>query len=133
MIFNLSCSIDVSVNDGISSKYEEIIYESLEKVIKLIIKANHEIMIMKYDLKFIFYHIFINLIDYWLFIFQWNDKFYINLFLSFNLQIVSYIFNFFFKVLHWVFESLLHWNLMYYLNDFLFVFSSNIELKNLAK
>ena len=70
MIFNLFYSIDASVNDGISSKYEKINYEPLEKAIKLVAKANHEIVIMKYDLKTTFHHISINSIDYWLFIFQ---------------------------------------------------------------
>ena len=133
MIFDLFCSIDASVNDGIPSKYEKINYKPLEKAIKLIIKVNHEIMMIKYDLKIIFHYILISSVDYWLLIFQWNDKFYIDLFLSFNLRIVSRIFNLFFEVFHWVFELLLYWDLTHYLNDFLFIFSSDIELKNLAK
>ena len=64
MIFDLFCSIDASVNDEISSKYEEISYESLEKAIKLVAKANHEAMMMKYDLKITFHHIFISSVDY---------------------------------------------------------------------
>ena len=64
MIFDLSCSIDASVNDEISSKYEEINYESLEKAIKLVTKVNYKVMMMKYDLKIIFHHILVNLIDY---------------------------------------------------------------------
>ena len=54
----------MSVNDRISSKYEKINYESLEKAIKLVIKANHEIVMMKYDLKITFHHILVNSIDY---------------------------------------------------------------------
>ena len=64
MIFNLFYSIDILVNDRILSKYEEINYEFLEKAIKLITKTSHEIMMMKYDLKITFHHIFINSIDY---------------------------------------------------------------------
>ena len=64
MIFNLFYSIDILINDKISLKYKEINYELLEKVIKLVIKTSHEIMMMKYDLKIIFHHILINSIDY---------------------------------------------------------------------
>ena len=64
MIFNLSCTIDASVNDGISSKYEKISYEPLEKAIKLITKANHKTMMMKHDLKIAFHHILISPINY---------------------------------------------------------------------
>ena len=64
MIFDLFCSIDVSVNDRIPSKYEKINYQPLEKAIKLVTKANHEAMIMKHNLKITFHHILINSIDY---------------------------------------------------------------------
>ena len=133
MIFNLFYSINILVNDGILLKYEKISYKSLEKAIKLVIKVNYEIIMIKYDLKFTFHHILISSINYWLFIFQWNNKFYINLFLSFNLWIASCIFNLFFEAFHWVFELLLHWDLMYYLNDFLFIFFLDIEFKDFAK
>ena len=64
MIFDLFCPIDMSVNDGILSKYREINYESLEKAIKLIAKTDHEVVMMKHDLKFTFYHILVSLVDY---------------------------------------------------------------------
>ena len=64
MIFNLFYSINILINDEISLKYKKISYKSLEKAIKLVIKANHEIIIMKYDLKITFHHILINSIDY---------------------------------------------------------------------
>ena len=64
MIFNLSYLINILINDKILLKYKKINYKSLEKVIKLVIKINHEIIIIKYDLKFIFHYILINFIDY---------------------------------------------------------------------
>ena len=64
MIFDLFCSIDASVNDGIPSKYEEISYESLEKAIKLVAKTSHEVMMMKCDLKITFCHILVSPVDY---------------------------------------------------------------------
>ena len=64
MIFDLSCPIGASVNDGIPPKYEEINYEPLEKAIKLVAKINHETVMMKYDLKTTFHHIFVSPVDY---------------------------------------------------------------------
>ena len=64
MIFNLFYSINALINDGISLKYEKISYKSLEKAIKLIIKVNYEIIMIKYDLKFTFHHILISFINY---------------------------------------------------------------------
>ena len=64
MIFDLFCSIDASINDEIPSKYEKISYKSLEKAIKLVAKVDYEIVMMKYDLKITFHHIFISSVDY---------------------------------------------------------------------
>ena len=133
MIFDLSCPTGASVNDGIPPKYGEISYEPLEKAIKLVAKAGRGAVMMKRDLKAAFRHIPVSPVDYWLLIFQWNDKFYADLFLPFGLRTAPRIFNLFSEALHWVFESLLHWDLTHYLDDFLFVFPSGTELKDPAK
>ena len=98
-------------------------------IIQLIAQVEKDIVMMKWDLKSTFRHISINSYDYWLFIFEWNDKFYIDMFLSFELWMILWIFNLFFEVLHWVFEILLGWNLTYYLNDFLFIFLFDIDIQ----
>ena len=101
----------------------------MEIVIRLIVQVGKDIIIMKQDLKSAFHYILINSYDYWLFIFEWNDKFYINIFLSFELWMISWIFNLFSKALHWIFEILLDWNLIYYLNNFLFIFPPDIDIQ----
>jgi len=88
-------------------------------------------IMMKWDLKSIFRYISINSCDHWLFIFEWLDKYYINLFLLFDFRMISCIFNLFFEILHWIFEILFHWNLTHYLNDFLFIFKSQIDLSSI--
>ena len=42
------------------------------------------------------------------------------------------IFNLFSEVLHWIFETLFHWNLTHYLDDFLFVFKPQTNLSSIA-
>ena len=44
----------------------------------------------------------------------------------------SCIFNLFSEALHWIFETLFHWNLTHYLDDFLFVFKPQTDLSSIA-
>ena len=71
--------------------------------------------------------IFINSLDYWLFLFKWESKIYMNIFLSFNLYIISFIFNFFNKDLYWILKWIFNHNIIHYLDDFLFIQDSNSE------
>ena len=98
----------------------------------MITQIERRTMMMKWDLKSIFYHILINPCDYWLLVFEWQEKFYMNMFLSFDLRIASWIFNFFAEALHWVFKTLEEWNVIHYLDDFLFVFPSGIDTTYLS-
>ena len=51
-----------------------------------------------------------------------------DIFLSFDLYTTPRIFNLFAEALHWIFEILHEWNVIYYLDDFLFIFSSNTDI-----
>ena len=130
MIFNLSYSEFISINNNILKEFDAIIYESLDIMIQLIMQIEKEIIIFKHDLKFIFRYIFINSLDYWLLIFKWNDKYYIDIFLSFELRTTSRLFNLFAKVLYWVFEFLYKWKVTHYLNNFLFIFLSRTNIND---
>ena len=59
--------------------------------------------------------------DYWLFIFEWDGKLYIDLFLPFGLRTAPFIFNLFSEGLHWISEWVFTRDLVHYLDDFLFV------------
>ena len=85
-------------------------------------------MMMKHDFKAMFCHISINSCDYWLLLFEWNEQFFVDIFLLFDLRIISHIFNLFTEALHWIFEILYEWNIIHYLNDFLFIFFSYTEI-----
>ena len=69
--------------------------------------------------------IFINSLDYWLFLFEWKSRIYINIFLSFDLYIISFIFNFFDEDLYWILKWVFNYNIIHYLDDFLFIQDSN--------
>jgi hypothetical protein len=79
---------------------------------------------MKRDLKSAFCHIPVKSRDYWLLIFEWQGKYYVYLFLPFDLRTAPRIFNLFSEALDWIFET---WTLTHYLNDFLFVFKPQTD------
>ena len=55
-----------------------------------------------------------------------------NIFLSFDLCIAPRIFNLFAEALYWIFEIFEEWNVTHYLDDFLFIFSSDIDTTQLS-
>jgi hypothetical protein len=107
MIFDLSCPAEMSVNDGIPTQYAEIAYDSLEKAIHLVAQAGQGAVMIKRDLKSAFRHIPVSPDEHWLLIFEWNNKFYVDMFLPLGLRTAPRIFNLFSEALHWVFETLL--------------------------
>jgi len=121
-IFDLSSPEGHSVNDGIPKQYGSIVYETINDAIWLVAQAGKGAVMMKRDLKSAFRHIPINPCDYWLLLFEWQGKFYVDMFLPFGLRTAPRIFNLFAEALHWIFETLEEWNVTHYLDDFLFVF-----------
>jgi len=132
-IFDLSFPESFSVNDGIPKEFDAISYESLNIAIRLIAEAGPMAVLMKRDLKSTFRHIPVSPLDQWLFIFEWNDKFYVDMFLSFGLRTAPRIFNLFAEALHWIFEELLKWKATHYLDDFLFIFPPGTDVSKLSK
>jgi len=122
MIFDLSCPEFNSVNDGIPKEYGAIIYETLQDAMQLVAKAGVGAIMIKRDLKSAFRHIPLCIDQYWLFIFEWEDRFYVDMFLPFGLRTAPRIFNLFSEALHWIFEFIHGWSVTHYLDDFFFVF-----------
>ena len=132
-IFDLSFPESSSVNDGIPKEFGAISYESLDTAIRLVSEAGPEAVLMKRDLKSAFRHISVSPLDHWLLIFEWNGKFYVDMFLPFGLRTAPRIFNLFAEALHWIFEELLKWRVTHYLDDFLFVFPPGTDISKLSK
>ena len=64
MIFDLSYSKFKSINNDIFKEFDIIIYEFLDIMIQLIAQIEKEIIMLKYNLKFVFQYILINPFDY---------------------------------------------------------------------
>jgi len=128
VIFDLSSPEGSSVNNGIPIEFGTITYETLSDAIRLVAQAGKGAVMMKHDLKSVFRHVPIHPCDYWLLIFEWNGKFFVDMFLPFGLRTAPRIFNLFAEALHWVFETLLEWNCTHYLDDFLFVFPPGTDI-----
>ena len=132
VIFDLSSPEGHSVNDGIPKEYGSITYETLNDAIRLVAQAGKGAVMMKRDLKSAFRHIPISPCDYWLLLFEWQGKFYVDMFLPFGLRTAPCIFNLFAEALHWILETLHEWNVTHYLDDFLFVFPPGTDIAPLS-
>jgi hypothetical protein len=107
LIFDLSSPEHRSVNDGIPPRYGSIVYETLQDAIRPVARAGRGAVMMKRDLKSAFRHVPVSSSDHWLLIFEWQGKYYVDMFLPFGLRTAPRIFNLFSEALHWVFETLM--------------------------
>ena len=100
-------------------------------MIQLITQIDKSAMLTKRDLKAAFHHISVHSYNYWLLVFEWNEQYFMNMFLFFELRTAPRIFNLFAETLHWVFEMLYKWNVTHYLDDFLFIFLSHTDISSI--
>ena len=120
-IHDLSFPHSSSVNDGIPKHYGTLQYQTLDDAIKLITSAGRYSKLRKHDLEDAFRMIPVSPYDYWLFVFEWNNTLYVDIFLPFGLRTSPFIFNLFAEGLHWILEHVFHRQLVHYLDDFLLV------------
>jgi hypothetical protein len=69
-IHDLSFPNDISINDDISSHYDNLMYQTLDDAIRLIGRQDRSVVLCKRDLRDIFRTIPLSPFDYWLFIFE---------------------------------------------------------------
>ena len=122
VIFDLSCPTGRSVNDGIPQEYGCIAYEPLQRAIDMVTNAGQGAIMIKCDLKSAFRHIPVSPEDRWCLIFEWQGKYYVDMFLPFGLRTSPRIFNLFSEAVHWVLEEKHSWSITHYLDDFFSVF-----------
>ena len=127
-IYDLSFPQGSSVNDGIPKAYGSLIYETLDQAVALISKHGRGTCLRKRDLKDAFRRIPVSPLDYWLLLFEWQGRLYIDIFLPFGLRTSPFIFNLFGEGLHWIFDKVFHRELVHYLDDFLFINDPDPEL-----
>ena len=90
-IFDLSCPRGKSVNDGIKPEYGALQYESFEAALDEIRKLGKNTVMVKRGLKSAFRYIPVCVDDHNFLVFEWNGKFYIDLFLPFGLRTAPFI------------------------------------------
>ncbi len=120
-IHDLSYPIASSVNDGIPEIYGTLQYQTLDDAIQLIATHGRNAILRKRDLQDAFRMIPLSPYDYWLFLFEWEGKLYMDIFLPFGLRTSPFIFNLFAEGLHWILEQVFDRQLVHYLDDFLLV------------
>ena len=83
---------------------------------------------MKKDLAKTFRHMSMIEIDWWLLSFFWEDDYYYDRFLLFDLRISFYIFDLLVKALHWILLIVFHWVIiLHYLDDFFAILLSRVD------
>ena len=83
---------------------------------------------MKRDLAKTFQHMSIIEIDWWLLSFFWENDYYYDRFLLFDLHIFFYIFDLLIKALHWILLIVFHWIIiLHYLDDFFAILLSRVD------
>jgi hypothetical protein len=128
LIFDLSCPDGKSFNDGIPVDYGSISYESLRTATCMVAKAGRRAKMIKQDLKSAFRYVPVSLLDQWCLIFEWEGRYYVELFLPFGLRTSPRIFNLFSEAIHWILEMIHGWSISHYLDNFFTVFSPHMEL-----
>jgi hypothetical protein len=121
-IHDLSYPLQHSVNAHINPTYGSLKYTKIDDILKKVIRAGRNCLIMKRDLKEAFRNIPIASQMQWLLGFQWENSFYIERCLPFGLSTAPVLFNLFAEGLHWILESWLQWDFLdHYLDDFLLI------------
>lgn len=128
LIFDLSCPEGRSVNDGIPKEYGAISYEALQWALDLVANIGPGAVMIKRDLKSAFRGIWVSFDDHWCLIFEWNGKYYVDMFLPFGLRTSPRIFNLFAEAIHWVLEQRHGWAVSHYLDDFFAAFPPASEI-----
>ena len=128
MIFDLSCPQGHSVNDGIPKEFSALDYESFQHALHLVAQAGPNSLLLKKDLKTAFRCVGISPLDWYLFIFCWHGKYYVDMFLPFGLRTSPRIYNLFAEGIHWTLEHSFNWIVSHYVDDFLGIFAPGTNL-----
>ena len=96
----------IFVNAHISKTWDALKYTTFDEILETLTKQNIEITLIKRDLFDAFKHILVAKSNWWLLRFFWDDHYYIDRFLSFELRIALFLFNFITKALHWMLITL---------------------------
>ena len=127
-LFYFKISKFLFVNAHISKTWDALEYTTFDDALEALIRQDSKIILIKRDLSDAFKHIFVTKSNWWLLKFFWNDHYYIDRFLSFELRISFFLFDLIIKALHWMLLTLFFWNIvLHYLNDFFVILFSHVD------
>ena len=90
----------IFVNAHISKTWDALKYTTFDETLKTLAKQNEKATLIKRDLFDAFKHILVAKSNWWLLRFFWDDHYYIDRFLSFELRIAFFLFDLITKALH---------------------------------
>lgn len=96
----------------------------------MVIRARKNCIILKRNVRNAFKIILVTPYQQWLLEFIWKKKYYKETCLLFCFSTASFIFNLFDNGLHWILVSYLGWVLVYYLDNFVAIFTAVQTLTN---
>lgn len=96
---------DNSVNDCITAEAFALLYTSLQHIFEKVLKAGRHLVLIKQDVKNVFWNIPMTPYMQWLLRFLWKERYYQEMCLFFDILISAFIFNFFAEAFYWILEA----------------------------
>ena len=124
LIVDLSSPAGFSTNDGISQELSSIKYTSVDHLACLINLVGRGALLVKADIKEVYWIIPVRPYDQHLLRVRWNDFYYVDRMLPFGLRSAPKIFSAVADALQWMLFQRGISNLLHYLDDFIFVAAS---------
>lgn len=123
-IHHLSHPVRRSVNDNIPDGAGEMKYTRFQDVLHMVTRADRSCVVIKRDVKDAFKNVPVASHHQWLLGFMWKGRYYKETCSSFGLTTAPFSFNLFGEGSHWILVFFLRWVLVYYLDDFVAVFTA---------
>ena len=101
-------------------------YRSFDEALEDLLDVGRGAYLVKRDLADAFRHIPVARADWWLLGFQWNNSYWMDIFLPFGLRTSPFIFDLFAKGINWILV-VQNWLVLHYLDDFLAIVKTSEE------
>jgi Reverse transcriptase (RNA-dependent DNA polymerase) len=127
-IHDLSFPHGSSVNDSIPRAYGTLKYDTFENALRSIAKLGKGTIMVKRDIESAFKNIATSPYCWWMTIFEYKGRWYVDLRLPFGCRTSPFIFNLFSEGIHWALEKM-DWTVHHVLDDFLGLFPKDTDVE----
>ena len=125
-IHHLSHPRKGSVTYHIPAEWGALEYTSFDEALEALLDVGRGAYLVKRDLADAFRHIPVTRADWWLLGFQWNNSYWMDIFLPFGLRTSPFIFDLFAKGINLILV-VQNWLVLHYLDDFLAIVKTSEE------